>query len=139
MRIIEAFIAVMLIAGFMLVLYYTKVKPPNERDSVVQLERLILEKIASDDSLRQAVLNGYPNTPEGESNRTILENEINTSLPSNYDFTFRICDLNEVCGLDKNREYYTKNQIFSDEVSVSSTLFTYTGPKKLRLFIWEID
>lgn len=139
MRIIEAFIAVMLIAGFMLVLYYTKMNVPDEREGIIQLERIILEKIASEENLRQAVLDGYPDTSAGKSNRTLIENEIKSLLPTNYNFTFNICDLNEVCGLKENREYYTSNQIFSEEVSVSSTLFTYIGPKKLRLFVWETE
>lgn len=139
LRIIEAFVAVMLIAGFMVVLFYVRTGGNSDRNSIVELERIILEKIASDDELRAAVLAGFYEDSAGEGNKTILRNEIRSLLPSEYDFTFEICELNEICGLQKNSKEYTQNSIYAEEVSVSSTLFTYTGSKKIRLFVWSKD
>ena len=134
LRIVEAFIAIILIASVLIFLYVNNVQKPNYEESIYKLERAILEEISSNSSLRDAVLNGdYKLTNQGaENNRTLINNAINKYINNEFNFAFKICDLNEVCGA----ESFVNKEVFSNQISVSSNLDIY-DPKIIRLFIWE--
>jgi len=136
LRIVEAFIAVMIIAGVMGYVYVQRIQKPDEADSVNQIERIILSEIANSEELRNAVLNGDSgnNSIEAVQNRTIINNTIKKSVPKEYEFSFRICALNLVCELEE----YTNKEVFANEAIISSTLSQY-NPKKLRIFLWRKD
>ena len=125
LRIVEAFIAVMIIAGAMGYVYVQRIQAPDEAGSINQLERIILSEIAASEDLRKAVLNGDLIT---------INDTIKKSVPKEYEYSFRICPLNLVCGL----EGYTGKEVFANEVTISSTLSQY-NPKKLRIFLWRKD
>ena len=138
LRILEAFIAILIIAGAMTFIYVKEIPGKNQREDILNLERIILETITNDAQLRQAVLNGFGNTESAEGNRTLINSTIAKLVPQGYTFLFKICNLDEICGLDQRSSFYTKNEIYSERSSVSSTLETY-DPKKIRLFMWEKD
>ena len=122
LRILEAFIAVVLIASFLLVLYSRAVERPKISEEVYQIQKTILDEIASNPELRQAVLNG---------NEEKIINFTYDRIPSGFEFAMRICEVNEVCGL---KEY--KEGVYSSERIISSTLEEYS-PKKLKIFMWK--
>jgi hypothetical protein len=126
LRIVEAFIAIMLIAGVMGFIFVQQNKSNNQSDEIHHIERIILEKISNDNELRQAVLDDDINK---------LNETIGVFIPTDYTYTFRICEIKDICGLERANDYYTKNEIASEEVSISSTLETY-NPKKIRIFAW---
>ena len=138
LRILEAFIAILIIAGAMTFIYVKEIPGKNQKEDILNLERIILETITNDAQLRQAVLNGFGNTESAEGNRTLINSTIAKLVPQGYTFLFKICNLDEICGLDQRSSFYTKNEIYSERSSVSSTLETY-DPKKIRLFMWEKD
>jgi len=125
-RIVEAFIAVMVIAGVMSYIYVAQINKPNEEEQIHQLEKVILDQISSDQNLREGVLN---------NNIVLINNTINSLIPSSYAYNFKICDINEICGLDYASSYYTKNEIYSEDVAITATLQSY-DPKKIRIFVW---
>ena len=137
-RIIEVFIAITIIASVAIFIYTVQITKVDRSEAVYRLETIILDKIASNDSLRNAVLRSNSPGSDGENNITLINNTIRSIAPSDYVFMFKICELNQICGLEYTSSYYTKNEIFAKEVSVSSTLNEY-NPKKIRLFIWLKD
>ncbi|MBI2629210.1 hypothetical protein HYW74_03950 [Candidatus Pacearchaeota archaeon] len=138
LRILEAFIAILIIAGVMTFIYVKERPIKSQKEEIIELERIILETITNDNQLRQAVLDGYGNTREAEGNRTLINNTIGKLTPTEYIFTFKICNLDDICGLDQHSSLITKNEIYSEKKSVSSTLQEY-DPKKIRIFMWEKD
>ncbi|MFA5993142.1 MAG: hypothetical protein WC796_05540 [Candidatus Pacearchaeota archaeon] len=134
-RIIEVFIAIIIIASVAVFIYTAQVKKVDRSESVYRLETIILDRIASNDTLRNAVLKSDEPDPAGIGNITLINNTIKDVVPSDYVFMFKICGLNQICGLEHTSSYYTKKEIYAREISVSSTLSEY-DPKKIRLFIW---
>ena len=141
LRILEAFIAIAIIAGVMSFLYVSQIQGPNQEDSVNQLIRIVLEKIGSERDLRNYVLNTEIGNLEGE-----IDNLIPPSGELSYHFS--ICELDEICdcgsGVGGGYEYSEdsncplEGDIFSDEISVSVTLEQEViDPKVIRLFVWE--
>ena len=122
-RILEAFIAIMIISGVMAFIYVNQVQKPNEERAIRELERIILDEIANNQTLRQDVLDG---------NLIKINNTISKFISNDFNYDFKICDLNELCKLD----ILIQKEVFSDEVTISSTLKEYK-PKVLRIFIWE--
>lgn len=134
LRILEAFIAVTIIAGVLSFIYVNQVQKPNQNESMHQLLRIVLEDIQNDETLRGAVLGGdyKDSSQEASNNRKLIKDEIGKIIPEELEFDIKICDLNEICTLDN----LIKKEIFSDAISVSSTLKEY-NPKVIRIFIWE--
>ncbi|MEM3113245.1 MAG: hypothetical protein QXI33_02365 [Candidatus Pacearchaeota archaeon] len=134
LRIIEAFVAIILLASVLIYFYVNNLQAKDSSDAIYKLERAILEEIASNASLRDAVLNGDSllTTPEAERNRTLINNTINRYIQGEFNFEFQICGLNEICGASK----YVNKEVFSDQISISSTLEKY-DPKVIRMFVWE--
>jgi len=132
-RILEAFIAIIIIAGAMAFIYVNQVQRPNQEEAINELIRLTLEKISNDPTLRGAVLNGHFFYGSGAS-RNLVENEIEKFIREDNDleFSFKICELNEICDLEER----VSKEVFSQEITVSSTLDLYS-PKVLRIFVWE--
>lgn len=138
LRILEAFIAIAMIAGVMSFLYVSQVQRPNQEEGINQLIRIVLEKISSENDLRKAVL---------DEDISTLETEINQFIVGELGYKFSICELDQVCKCESGiggsnvnvEERCPKNKnIFSDEISIS-VAFDSTGvnPKALRLFVWE--
>ena len=157
-RIIEAFFAVLIIAGALIFVYTSQIKKVDESASILNIEKIILDKISYEDDLREAVLNSYLHFDEtietnfkdyndivarnsqiasyNQLNDTITDLLTNSKVLENYEFMFQVCELNEVCGLEHSASFYTKNEIYASEKSISSTLSEY-NPRKIRLFIWR--
>jgi len=136
LRVLEAFIAIAIISGVMTFLYVNQIQGPNQEEAINQLIRIILEKIVSEEALRDNVLNG--NIPE-------IETEIDKFIPPEGElkYHFSICNLNEICDCGSGMGGGVNNcpsdkDIFSSEVSVSVTLGSPgISPKLIRLFVWE--
>jgi len=122
LRIVEAFIAIILIASVLIVIYSRTIEKPSKSESIYNLQKTILDEIAVDIELRQNVLD---NKTEN------IENFVSERIPAGFKFSVRICDLNDICGL---QEY--KEEVYSSERIISSTLQEY-NPKKLKIFMWE--
>jgi len=124
LRIVEAFIAVLLLAGFLLFLY-VKSDSGSSSEEIYKIEREILEAIERNDNLRSEVLSGRLI----ETNSFVREN-----LPLSLDFELIICEIDENCGLTNPQ--VLEGKIYVDEILISSKLTVY-NPKKLRFFVWE--
>ena len=120
LRIAEAFIAILLITGVMVFLY-SETDKPSKSAEVYNVEKVILDEIAFNESLRSAVLN----------NDTVsIKNFVAIRIPAGFNFTINICDVDNICGLVKYKE-----GVFASEGIISSNLTSYK-PKKIKIFMW---
>jgi len=121
-RIAEAFLAISLISGVMVYLYTSNISNPNTKE-ISSLQKTILDEIIFNDSMRSDILMDNPvNVEKYAANR----------IPAGFNFTIKICEVENICSLD-----IYKNQVFANERIVSSNLQTY-APKKLKLFMWRL-
>src|SRR3989344_7820528 len=95
LRIAEAFISIVLIAGVFLVLYSKTIDKPKISESIYKLEGVILDEISSNIELRQAVLDG---------DKAKIESFIIARIPPGLEFSARICEPEEICGLQEYKE-----------------------------------
>lgn len=124
LRIIEAFISVLLILGVVLVIISKHNAVSGSGDELKVLQEHILNQVAQDGKLRGQVLSGEVSGVE-----TIIQN----SLPENYNYSVNICNLGEACGLAS----YPNVEVYSSELVISANLTSY-DPKVLKLFFWKI-
>ncbi|MEK6873338.1 MAG: hypothetical protein AABW91_00685 [Nanoarchaeota archaeon] len=130
LRVLEAVIAILLIAGAVSIILVRNTQKDNSSETIAQIQQIILEEISTNPELRTAVLSEPPNN-------ALLNNTISSLMPPEYSYEFKICSLEEICVLPNPAGYYTKGDIYADEVSIAATLdIAPTDPKRLRLFMW---
>jgi len=122
-KIVEAFIAIILIAAVMLTIY-TRQPARSMNEEIIKIEDSVLNEISQNEVLRQDVL---------DNNEASISLFIQSKIPANLNFTAKICEVNDICGLD-----VYKKEVYAREKIISSTLTEYS-PKKVRLFMWEKD
>jgi len=120
-KIVEAFMAIIILASVMLTIY-AKQPTRTMNQEVIKIEDSILNEISQNEILRQNVLDG---------NEASINLFVQSKIPANLNFTARICGVDDICGLDVYRK-----EVYARERIVSSTLTEYS-PKKVRLFAWE--
>jgi hypothetical protein len=132
LRILEAVISIMIISSVLLIVYSGQSQAPDISDRVYVLQKEVLADITLNSVLRENAL---------ESNVGALTRYADIKIPPAFNFSLKICDLEAVgiCKMttEEIRETRDKN-VFVEEIILSSNLGTY-DPKKVRLFIWEVD
>jgi len=123
-KIAEAFFAVTLILGVLVLFYSTTVQQSGREERVHSLEKTLLEEVSNDNSLREAVIKN-----ESSIIDEFAKSRIEKILPG-FNVSIKICDPNTICNLG---DY--KPEVYSEERIISSTL-TEFSPKKLKIFIW---
>lgn len=135
-KIFEAAISIMLVLGFMILLYGQSIEKPRKAENLLRWEGQILDELKNIPELRQKIIEknefgfddkGYCKS-EGDIYGFISE-RLENSFPGFY-FECRVCEVDEVCGM---REY--REEVFSEERIISSTLIQFS-PKKIRIFVW---
>jgi len=130
LRILEAFIAIILIAGVLGFFYVNNAQKQNKNEVGQNLARIILEEIANDNNLRGIIL---ADTAGTDAEIDLKISELIEKSGGGYKYSFKICELNEICipdNLPKDKE------IISGEISVSATLNEQKF-KKITLSLWE--
>lgn len=126
MRIVEAFIAVMLIMTVMLVVIGNQRAGMNTVDEIQIKEKSILSLVTSDDTLRSEILSGLMSG---------TNDKVKQLVPVGYNYTIRLCTINDICGLN----FTLPGDVYSEETLVVANL-TYYNPGnavKLKLFFWR--
>jgi len=140
-RIVEAFIAILLIMSVLLIVinkgYIGKNKIPLE---IYEKELSILREIELNEMFRSAILN-VPNTTlpvnwsEFDSNNLgEIKNEIKNEIPDYLDCEAKVCVLHEDCIL--NKDFETQKDIYVQSIAIVANLEIYS-PRQLKLFCWE--
>jgi hypothetical protein len=137
-RILEATIAVMIVAGVLVIVYVKQVDRGTEpADYFHSLERQILTDISASSDLRLLVLN---------DDEAGLDEFVNMEIPGAFGHYLRICglgDTSDFCKIDDANVVadIRDRDIFVEEIVISAELGDGSNadydPKKVRLFAWE--
>ena len=128
LRILEAFIAIILITSVLLILNIRTINKPKQAEEVYKLQNTILEEIASDSYYRNAVL----------GNDTVtIEDFVSERVPQGFEFGIKICEIKDICKLDvymgeEGEDIYSSERIISTTITQTSL-----NPKKLKIFMWR--
>jgi hypothetical protein len=130
LKIVEAMIAILLIAGAILI-NYSSASSSNQVD-YSETARDILKEIADNEIMRGEILSNGVGIVSSSSNSMFFDFAKNR-IPEYLSFEIRLCSINSVCGVSE----YVGN-IYSAERIISSDIYSnINSPVKIRLFIWE--
>lgn len=126
-RIIEASIAILIIAGVILLLMNNAQK--SEEPDLSKFIFPILDEISRDSALRDKIVD------RTAQSKQLVDDMVKDRLKNlNVDSSIRICEVDELCNLE---EYpATSNNIYSSERIISSTLYSF-NPVKIKIFLWN--
>jgi len=134
-KIIEAFMAIVLLLGFLMVLL-VQINKNNQNNSLVEDNNLkILKGIETNQSLKSSALStSIPsNSNETSGFPDDLKNYLGNSTFSGQNCLLYICEVEGECNL--NNEIKEK-EVYSSEVLIFSNL-TYYSPRKLKVFCYD--
>ena len=125
-RIAEAVIGILLLAGVLLVMYSQHRDRGSDYDYVYEMQKKVLDKIAL--NYRSEVIN---------EELQVLESVARSSFPDSFGVNVSVCNLDVVCSqhdLPVDREIFVEERIISADLGVETAkLF-----KKVRVFVWEV-
>ena len=128
-RIIEAIIAILIIAGVVLTLAVNR-RIGGEKDLSETLPPL-LEEIAKNAELREKIII-WGTGAEAEL-KVFLAKRIKNP---NLNYVIKVCKPDEVCSLEAYPDD-AKGDIFAAERIISTALGAGFSPKKIKLFLWR--
>jgi len=125
MRIIEAFIAILLIMTVMLVVIQRQRSGTNVASEIETRQKSILTLVSGDELLRSEILSGV---------LTKTSQKVDYLLPPSYNYSMRLCLISDICGLN----FTIPGEVYSQETLITANL-TYKSPVpiKLKLFFWR--
>lgn len=136
-RIVEAFVAILLVAGVLLIVINQGYIGKKDLSSQIYgVEISILREIQLNDTLRDDVLNaGEP--PVGWDNATFpqsIKDKIIERVPNYLDCKSQICWMDEICELDE----YPEKDVYAQSVAITTTLETPEEQqlRQLKFFCW---
>jgi len=134
-RIIEAFVAILLVAGVVLVVIG---RGNFQREDISQIvhdaEFSILREIQLNDTLREEILgtNGTIEWKDFPSQAPKTRDKIESRIPSYLECSANICRTSDPCFLAEEQE----RDVYAETVIITSNLQTF-NPRLLKLFCWE--
>ena len=133
-RIIEAFVAILLIAGVLLIIIGEEhLVNPDANSEIYDSQLNVLRSIQMNDNLRQSVLNA--STPVKSDDAEFpqdVKNKIEYLTPSYLECKAKICQIELECDLDSLPE----KDVYVQSIAITATLDNY-DPKQLKLFCWR--
>jgi hypothetical protein len=131
-RIIEAFIAILLIASVLLIVINKGYVGRTDVSSKVYDSQVnVLREIELDQSLRSVILD--VNAPlSGEDVPIQIREKIENRMPDNIACSSKICVLDELCSLE---DYPEAENVYAQSVAITANLSEF-DPKQLKLFCW---
>lgn len=127
-KIVEAFIAVLLILSAMMILISKDKEVISREGEINKLLSSTLEIISKNEVLRSQIL---ANDTSG------VNQTIEKIIPFWIEYSSNICDYNEVC---PNPVGYIDKAVYSKEKPIFANLtYTAENPLKIKIFFWEKD
>ena len=139
-KIVEAFLAIMLIAAILLTAL-------NERSNLLgdqseyelyqdyhESEIAVLKKIQLNDTIRDDILNiseGQLPVSGGDVPES-MKNEVRFKIPIYLNCTYQICSVGSECKMDTGIE----DDLFVEHIGIFANR-THYNPRKVNLFCWE--
>lgn len=134
-RIVEALIAILLIAGFLILIIDNQEKGVKDISSKVYMtENAILREVQLNNTYREYILGIGHTSVEFEDFNVYLKNHITSRVPAYLNCTGKICDFDydPNCNIDS-----LKKDIYVRSVMITADLDDY-NPKLLKIFCWTI-
>lgn len=138
-RVVEVFIAILLLIGIALLIVTQRVDFSEDDFSkeIFEREILILRSIQLNDSLRNLILEvslptdweDFESSGLGDVRREIVE-----KTPGAFNCTAKICALDDSCILNKSIDF--DSEVYVEVGFFSADIDTYS-PRQLKLFCWE--
>ena len=140
MRILEASIAILLVAGALIALSLnsgTQVES-NIADDI----QPILSEMAANSSLRGEILNYSTDKNYTDSANSLILNDakkfVGSRLRKGLGFQVAICEPEKICSLDNALYPNNASNIYTGERVISTSLEQNEfKPKKIKIFLWE--
>jgi len=140
-EIVEAFFAVLLVAGVILILFTKGYFGKSDiDDKVYNVQVSILREIQTDDDLRKEVAEISGNLPvkwESVSFPADVKSKIIERTPAYLNCSARICEQSATCILDEDEKPESNKNIYSEFVTISATFESGPVFRKLNLFCWQ--
>jgi hypothetical protein len=139
LRILEATVAIMMVSGVLLVMYSKQVQREDISEYVYTTQQEVLSEISLRGDLRGMALRG---------NESGLNEFAGTKIPGAFNYYLRICNLSDgaggilPCSLPDNvsiQLFRESRDVFAEETIISSDFSEGYDPKRVKLFIWEIE
>lgn len=131
-RIIEAFIAILLICGILFVSLDSGRVIGGETRKIYSMEQSMLKEVQLDKVSREEIL-GFTVLPsEWDAFSHELKNQIGKRKLNYIDCKGKICALDDLCELEELPE----ENIYVQEIAIFADSVDY-NPRKLKLFCWE--
>lgn len=127
-RILEAFLAVLLIFGVLLVVLSRSGSSVNKSSEIMKLERSILLSISQDSTLRNEILDNIT---------TKSDIYIEKIKPASLNYSLQVCDALAVCPLDAPEDILLNKEIYASNILIIANLSDYRE-RQLKLFFWQI-
>ena len=132
-RIVEAFIAVLLIAGALLfVINKGYIGKTDISEQVYEIQLSVLREIELDNDLRLKILSSAPIDSAGYQVDADIAQRIDDRVPDYLSCETAICDLEKICWADT---VPGDKDIYAQAVAISAQGLEY-GPRQLKLFCW---
>ena len=128
LRIVEAFIAILLILATLLILLNRQTTDNSLDNEITLLQDRIIVTISKDDNFRNQILS---NDSSG------VEAYLDNVLPYWLNSSVSICNPLEVCPINVSSDIILNKNIYSSSALVVSNLTTYSE-RQLKLFFWRI-
>lgn len=123
-RIVEAVIAIMILAGFLSFVLISQNKKVDFSEYASNIESSIIREVSKDDNMRSYIL---------EENLTGVNSYIKSIIPATFNFSSRICNIGDACGC---LDCPLNKDVYADSAFIASSLSQYK-PKQFKLFIWR--
>ncbi len=150
-RVVEAFFALLLIAGALLIVVNKGYIGGEDISSkVYDLQLSVLREIELDDNLREQILTAEREgcggncsdpipienkNPDGTDNLNFpqeVQTKINERMPDSLICKSKICEIDVICELSE----YIDKDVYAQSVAITATLDIYS-PRKLKMFCWS--
>lgn len=137
-RIVEAFVAILLIAGVLILIVSDRSSNDNLDSRIERIEKNMLDEIRYNDSLRNEIVSlSYGNLPLEfvdfeENNLEKVYSFINEKSTGEFGCSARICSLEDECGF----EFEADKDVYGMSGIISATLESYS-PKQIKIFCWD--
>lgn len=127
MRLLEAIIAVLILASVLIVVYNSRPASQSYAEGISNLEIGILEDIANNVTLRSEVLKDSPDM-------VVLRGFVTPKVSDGFFFWLTVCEIDNP--VDCNLDVSCGGEIFVENRIISSNLTTY-NPKLVRIYVCE--
>lgn len=133
-RIVEAFVAIVLVAGVMLVIFgESYVGKENYSEEIYEIQANVLRDIQVEDSLRELILDvSEEDIKTGDAGFPAeVQEKLNSGIPNYLECVAHICNLETAC----TETEVPAQSVYVKSVAIAATETQY-NPKQLKLFCW---